>query len=604
MDAVSSILRRVPLFRHCTEEEIDRLKQAGAVSAVGKGHAFDLKKIGTMAVVLSGLFEIEAPGKSDILYLSPGSFFGTVPFTDLRPGGTVRALVDSSLMIFGAEELYRFFFLSFRSLRGYLRTIEKMGFPLSEDGSAGVRDTRVMTVCGPAGPSGKSFLAALVGSALAKKGPSIVLDLSVSENSVFDRLGVKLTPPLSHRPAVDEEAAGGVPERIERAAEGLDVLNVTFGSKVAVDPGLLQPLLFLLSKKYRYVIMDCSGWSDAVRDRVLSLSDRVFVVLGDRRDEASMHGVLDTCLREGQRAYYVLNEFFAGEVREYSGGLILKKFPGGGDDAAAFMARLTSEGAVGDIASLITGRRRAFVLEARYSDAIVLGGFFEALRASGARFDTLYSSSTGTVAAALHLVSADGDAFRSRMEKLFSPGRFSRMLDVVFPDGHVFKAGPAARFAEEAARRARLESFNVQLMALLAPTGGDRRIFSTGNVKDILAASLLVPPLFEERDIAGARYGSGYPRVRARCEDLIRTDIDEIVSVAAVPRGPGGFRDTDMLGFFRRFLADAEADYRLEASGLADRYILIDPPDRDVAPGTLMEEAGKISAKLLKDLEK
>ena len=134
MDIVRKLLRDIPLFRHCSDDEIGHLQKIARLASVKKGQKFDLKKTTSLNVVVYGLFEIETFAGSDVVHCAAGSFFGAIPLTGNRQRGTVRAMVDSSLLIMNEEDIYRFFLLSFKGLRGYQRAIRRAGFDISSAG--------------------------------------------------------------------------------------------------------------------------------------------------------------------------------------------------------------------------------------------------------------------------------------------------------------------------------------------------------------------------------------------------------------------------------------------------------------------------------------
>ena len=174
MDIITKILRNVPLFRHCSEEEIQYLHKISRLSVIKKGQLFDLKKISSFNIVVNGIFEIEALGKTDIVYLSPGSFFGTIPFTENKHSGKIKAIVDSTMLLFKVEEIYKFFLIYYKCLRGYLKTISNMGFEISAIGNRYFGgDSKIISIYSPYSNSGKSFFSSLLGMSLKKNGKSI-----------------------------------------------------------------------------------------------------------------------------------------------------------------------------------------------------------------------------------------------------------------------------------------------------------------------------------------------------------------------------------------------------------------------------------------------
>jgi hypothetical protein len=605
MDVIGTILPRIPLFRHCLEEELRQLRAIGKMAEVKKGHQFDLKKVNSLNVVVNGIFEIESAGNTDVVYLAPGSFFGAIPFTENRQAGRIRAVVDSTILMFAAEDMFRFLLMSYRCLRGYLKIIGRMGFDVSDVGKeyfGGM--TRIITSYSSLPGAGKSLLASLMGAALKGAGKTIVLDMSYAGSSVFNFFERKITAPLSHRaedgPSFEEIIRG----RIERVDDGLDIVNVAFGSKVKVNPDILSPLLFMLSKEYRYIVIDCGDDDPGLRDRVIGLSDRVFTLVKNRKDIRSLHEVFDGSAREGQRVYYVLNEFHAGDVRDFPGGLTLPKFDAPSAGEYERIRRIAGGDDLSPLVSLVTKKNRALVLETGLLNALYYGGLFGAMQDAGVTCDLLYASSYAYIVAALSLLSGSGAEFRKHLDHFFSEDRMSRLLDITFPTDHVFKNDGVVKLAGEICGSARIESFRGLPVAMLGQGGtSGRRLCSTGYLRDMVAASFCLYPVFEEVPILEGRYNAGYPGFSVRAEDLLRIDVDETVCVSVRNAMKPTYRDGKLMSFFTRyldFIGDQETDNA--ASDLADERIVIEVSEKDVRPGKILDYSREISDKLVKKL--
>ncbi len=607
MDVTGTILARIPLFRHCLEEELRRLRTIGTIADVKKGHQFDLKKVNSLNVVVNGIFEIESTGNTDVVYLAPGSFFGTIPFTENRQAGRIRALVDSSLLMFAAEDMYRFLLMSYRCLRGYLKVVSRMGFVVSDVGTeyfGGM--TRIITAYGNQQGAGKSLLASLIGASLKEMGKTVILDLSYAGNSVFNFFEKKITAPLSHRaedgPAFEEIIRG----RIERVDDGLDLVNVAFGSKVKVNPDILSPLLFVLTKEYRYIVIDCGDDDPGLRDRVIGLSDRVFAMVKNKKDIRSLYDVFDASAREGQRIYYVLNEYHAGDVRDYPGGLTLPKFDAPSAGEYERLRRLVGSEELAPLVSLVTKKNRALVLETGLLNALFYGGFFGAMRGAGVSCDLLYASSYAYIVSALSLQSGSGAEFRKRMDQFFSEDRMSKLLDITFPTDHVFKNDSVMKLAGETCGNARIETFRDLPVAMLGQGGtSGRRLFSTGYLRDMVAAAFCLYPVFEEVPIMDGRYNAGYPGFSVRAEDLFRIDVDETVCVSVRNAMKPAYRDGKLMSFFTRYL-DFVGEQASEGatSDLADERIVLEVSEKDVRPGRIIDHSREISDRLVKKLSR
>jgi hypothetical protein len=151
---------------------------------------------------------------------------------------------------------------------------------------------------------------------------------------------------------------------------------------------------------------------------------------------------------------------------------------------------------------------------------------------------------------------------------------------------------------------ARVETFRDLPVAMLGQNGmSARRLFSTGYLRDILAASFCLYPVFEEVPILDGRYNAGYPGFRVRAEDLFRIDIDETVCVSVRNAVKPAYRDGKLMSFFTRYL-DFLGEVAVDGttSDLSDESIVIEVSEKDVRPARIIDSAREISDKLVKKL--
>jgi predicted acylesterase/phospholipase RssA len=604
MDVYTRIIGSVPLFRHCNDDEIGSLMKLGRLSVIRKGQTFDLKKISSFNVVVDGIFEIEALGRTDIVYLAPGSFFGNVPFTDNRLRGTIRAMVDSTLMLFPHDELYRFFLLSFKCLRGFIRTTQKMGFEMSGTASRFTgKTTSVIAVYSGERGAGTTLLSSALGLALGEKGKTIILDMSYGGDSVFTLFDRKITSPVSQKMEDDDSARALVEDRLEKVSDSLDILNIAHGSKVRVAGDILHPILFVLSQTYRYVVLDLSDDDAALRDSCFGVSDSILCLLTQAKKKSDFYHLADSVLRDFQRVYYVLNGYHSKSAKSFTGGYILERARASSGGGTLPEALAKGDG-VGGIRASVEGRRNALVLESGYLNAAFMGGVLNALRKRETTYDLCYSSSLGYIVAALSHLCGDEEDFTARYAEFFQEERFNSFLDITFPDGYLFRQGGISKFADEVCGKTRIEDLHSLPAVLLGETvNGGRHIFSTGYFRDMVAASFLQHPLFEAREIAGKRYGSGFPGIRVRAEDLFRTDSGEVLYVSVNNSLDLGFPRGKVLPLFRdcmgTYLREGMAD---STSELADRNLQLSVSEKDLRPEKILRISEDLANKLLKDI--
>ncbi|HPI15390.1 MAG TPA: hypothetical protein PL135_12335 [Spirochaetota bacterium] len=605
MDYIDNILNDMPLFRHCGDAEIGRLRAEGRLLNVKRGGFFDPGKDNTLGIVAAGLFEMEAPGRGEVVCMAPGSFFGDIPFTQNRHRGRVRALVDSSLFVIDVEKLYRFFLNSYKAMRGYLRAVGAMGFePSSVGRKYGGKAARVITVFGPKNGAGKSILSSFLGLCCARDAKTIVLDASYTGDSIFNIFEKRITTAVSQKDEKELSADSFINERIEPVGDRLSLMNIAFGSKVRVNPDIISPILFALSREYRYIVIDLSGRDDALRDRVFDLSDVLFPIVTRPRDRRSLHSLLDSSLREGQRVLYTLNAFHARSARAFEGGIILEDLEIDKSVPAHETLRARADGDSGaGFMEFIRGRKHGMVLEARLADSLAYAGFLAAFQRAGKTADLLYSSGMSFAMAALFALKEDEDSFLEAAESLFSEERLNAMIDITFPDGFVIKSAGAERYARELAGDSRIEMFRT-LPAVMLTDGetGGARFFSTGNLAGCIAASFMLHPVCESVEMAGGRYHSGFPARRARPEDLLRADVDEIISISIRNRARLRFREKRVLKFYDSFL-DHSARVLPEGrpGGIPSKNLVIELDEGVYNFKKILELSDELSNKLLKE---
>ncbi len=608
MDSINRILRHIPFFRHCTARELGDLRELGRNVLISKGQTFDLKKLGSFIIVINGMFEIEALGKNDIVYLAPGSFFGDIPFTVNRHRGFIKALVDSQLLLFEGSEIYKFFLGSFKGMRGFLRIIGKMGFEITDVGKkyAGMK-CKIITVCSPYHDSGKSLFTSLLAACCGKAGKTIVLDMSFQGASVFNNFGKKITGAVSqkfHREGSTEEL---IRDRIEAVDENLSLLNITFGSRIKADPGILSPLLFILSRTFNYIIIDLSHQDESLRDRVMELSDIVFALIKKEKDSETLFGYFDEVLKEGQRVYYTLNQHYARKTGTYEGGFLFENLDLDREKSLYPQLREYSETESGlELSQVTTRSGRALVCETNVKDAVILTGLFGAIYSTELRVDALYSSSLSFYPVALYLLNEDLDDYEDAVLKFFSEARLNSLLDVTFPSEYVIKNHRAYRYAKELAGDRRIETFNILPVVKLAGLDEGRpRLFSSGYLRELLSASFALDPVAESYRIGKTHYHSGYPFSRVSTEDLLRTDIEELFYFGVKNRLKLEFTPNRVLNFYDRYLGFLDRWPSEESlHEAATRHMIIEINEDRFRVEKILELTREISNKFLKAIKK
>jgi hypothetical protein len=538
MNNTKKILHSVPFLSHFNNEEMDIFFSSGRIVTVRSGQLVDVKKTGSLNIVLNGIFEIESPGNRDVVYLSPGSFFGSMPFSEVKRKGNVKALVDSTLFLISEEEVFRFFLKSSKALRGYVKMLNRIGFDISETGKQYFNaKMKVVTVFSSANSSGKTFLASALGFSLSEYDKTVILDLSYSGRSVFEFFSERLTAPLSEKPENEGSARVLIGDRLVLVNDKLHLLNVSFSSRVKTDPVIIGYLLFILAKEYKYVIADLSNNDPDLRDELFKRSDIIFNIIDGKKTSREMYSVFDSSLKDGQRLYSVRNNRISGRGGDFYGGLILD-YCEAYNDSADFevLQEFASGESIRDFNNIIVKNTRSLVIQSLEKDSIFLSGFLYELVKNERHPDYLYSSSHSYFLTALSLL-FDKENYREVVKRFFSKEQINRICDITFPEQYVFKNDKLLKYCDELAGSRRIEMFQSLPLCRLLDSRGNERVFSTGYMSRIIAAGFVSIPLFEPVPVNGENYNSGFPEVKVSCAHLFRTESDDITFLSVRNRG-------------------------------------------------------------------
>ncbi|MFH0975562.1 MAG: hypothetical protein V1874_07230 [Spirochaetota bacterium] len=561
------ILQRIPFFNHLTSDEIQKLSGIAEVKYVQKNERIDIKKIKSFGTVLDGMFELGPLVKGEIAYLAPGSFFGEIPFALSHHTGSIKAARDSAIALINPAEMYKLFLTSFKGMRGYIRNIKTNGFDVTDAGNDFLnRGSKVITVLSQHHNSGNSLFAAALGIILSAQAPSVILDASYNGNSVFNIFEKDIPPAISQKS--DENAS--VFERVINVSENLSMLNILSGSKIKINPGIMSPIIFLLSQKYKYIIIDHSDFKKDFTRSVLGVSDIIFPLVKSLKAKTELYGFFDSELKDGQRVYYILNRFYARNIGTFEGGYILEDLEiNSKEKLLSELKRIVLSKEKPQIFSetgeLITRERTALTIQTNYANSLFLSGFFSSLYEKDIKLDMIYTSSWSYLVAVLYILSKDQKEFEDNILRFFSEEKINSMLEITFPEKYVFKNAKIYNLARSIAGEKRVEHYSVIPVPLLTDReSGARRMFSTGYAGDLFTASFLTD-IFEPRKIADSWYDSGYPADYVKPEDLLRTDAVDIRSLSVNNRQKLLFSEKKLSVFYKRYTDRLNSEYRCPA---------------------------------------
>ena len=602
MNHINNLLKKLPFLLHFNNEELDLFSRSGRLVFVKKGQLVDIHKTSSLNIVVDGIFEIESIAGRDIVYLSPGSFFGSLPFIENKKKGNIKALVDSKVFVIGEDDLYKLFLMSHKALRGYIKMMENLNFDISDMGKKYFNTKgKVITVFSQRKSSGKTLLSSLLGLSISQDNEkTIILDVSYSGISVFDLFKQKMTAPLSEKGTGSGEAESMLKDRIVEVDNNLHLLNITSSARVKVNPAIIGTALFILSREYKYIIIDLSGDDIDLRNKVFEQTDFIFTLVNSKKDMEEVYPVFDEHLKEGQRVFYVRNVFSSNDKGEFYGGLILKncnEFNKDGD--LTTLDNFINEENMASFKNAVKAKNKALVVESAQYESILLSSFLVGLNTRENLFQYIYSSSYSYFLICLMLLFDDNSRFENNLKKFFSPEQFNKNFEITFPENFIFKSNKIIKYAAELAGTKRAEMFNTLPLANIN-CAGNGRIFSTGSLSRLMAASIAEYPLFEPVEINGADCYSGYPDNRVSHSHLLRTEASEIFYVSINNRERLYFSDNRYNRFFINYIESIDKNRLSNADYIEnDKKLILEVSENEYRFDKIYEKTMKFAEQLI-----
>ncbi len=580
MTGIGHILRSVPFLGHLSSQELSYLEKEGDMARFSAGQSVDLKKMKSLCIVVYGMFGIEAAGNADIVYLSRGSSFGSIPFCDYKRRGVVKSLVDSEIIILREEVLLRLFLQSYRAMRGYVRILHQAGFPLASIGESYFHSQSTVLACvGEQTGVGKSLGAALLGIKFSKSSKTIVLDISQEGKSILEFYERDKVPPISQRANEIKSGESFLRERIVEVDDNLAVLNICHDSLVALDPEIFNIVLFILSRDYSVIIADITSNDSVLREHIISKIDYVLNFLC-KQSKAGQSFFLERELSEGQRVINIRNDFFDKNPAPFSGGYILES---NGEYARESSLDNLREFARGDfcrdIETFISSPKKTLVLESAQNEAVFYTGFLELLAESEIEFDWIYSSSYSFILLALMLI-VSSENLKEAYSRFFSTDFVRRTVRASFPEQYIYGISKFMKYAGELSQGKRVEMFRSLAMCKLSDNG-DEKIFSSGEVDRLMGASFSIFPFFEAVDIGGGHFASGYPESQALPLECFRTISDRVISVELGNRKELFIGDKKYPRVFKNILSKNSRLFTKEDNLYADGKFILEVSEKE-----------------------
>jgi len=568
------LLNQVPIFKHLMVDELSALSLLAKPHTVKKGSTFHCNAQ-SLYIVDKGIFGVQKSAES--AYLSRTSYFGQLPFCE-KGTGTVRALSDASVLELANTDLYQFICNNFKALRGYCKIVDHYRIPLSQAATTLLKNKAcVFTIFSTDKHCGKTTLAISVAAACSYYKKTILLDASYDGISVFDMCGKPLIPPLSQKNPDDVTGYKFIQQRIEKISETMDIVNIAYGSKVKINPDIINPLLFYLSFEYSYIVIDCSNSDIHLRDVIMKNSDSIINVINEK--SAINHQVInDTLLTQGQQVYNVVNKHFVKIQKIDKPSYVFKTIPVETNETI-FQAVLKNKVYSDELFKNIASDKRAMVLSQGMYETLYYSGVLESLREEKL-FDVVYANGRPYAVLMCYLATQTPEDYKKLLFEYFSDDTLHTFFDFTFPDKYLFKNKPLHNFASTISHIKRIE-WNAILPYTQLMHNNTQRFFSTGDAEKIISANLAFSPLFEGISIHGDTYFSAFPLYPLIPESLLRTHINYIDYIAiANPYNPISVK-SKIPGLYRKFV-DFLPDcylYACDNTFCCNRFISLTLPD-------------------------
>jgi hypothetical protein len=414
-----------------------------------------------------------------------------------------------------------------------------------------------------------------------------------------------MTAPLSEKDKGNTETESMLKDRIVEVNSNLHLLNIASSARVKVNPAIIGTALFILSREYKYIILDLSNSDTDLREKVFEQTDYIFTLVNSRDDMEDIYPVFDKSLKEGQRVFYVRNNFYSHSSGEFYGGLILNRcneFHKNGD--LTLLENFIDEGNMSSFKDAVKIKSRALVVQSAQYDSILLSSLLAELNKGENLFQYIYSSSYSYFLICLMLLYDDNSQFEHSLKKFFSPEQFNKNFEITFPENFIFKSNKILKYAAGLSGSKRAEMFN-PLPLVNINCAGEQRIFSTGSLNRLMAASMVEYPLFEPVEINGADCYSGYPKNKVSPSHLLRTEASEIFYISVENRERLSFSDNRYNRFFINYIESFDKNKLSHAEFIEnDKKLILEVSENDYRFDKIYEKTMKLSEMLISKIVK
>lgn len=543
-DDLAAQLGTMPILKGLPPEIIERMAVEGAEKRYDRDAVViqQGQVVEHFFVILGGRLIVHHAGKI-VNHLERGDTFGQLSLMAEIPSlVTVHVRHDARLLAV-PRELFRkalaasaaFAANIFRGSAARLATI---------DTTARVNQPVIIAVhSAPAGVGKTKFAINLACAMAAEKAGSILLvDVATEKKRLIDIFGFGGSLPLMELKNLESSGRDQAREKARRHDAGFEILRIAHRAEPGEDEGV-APLLSVLSRSFRYIIVDLPPTMDATVWKFLSHADTAIVLTSAApthlAQTANLLGKLP-----GPARVLVTRATTALEAGrdELDGALgrpvdeFLEELPEGDEIAVRSMPDARYSGAVRRVARGILGRLVGLALSGGAARGMAHIGVLKVLEEEGIRPDIIAGTSMGALIAGMW-ASGSNAAVLERIARRIRRNEFFSLFDLAFPTASgILRGSKIDHFIRGVFGNKRFSDLKVPLRVLATDIDtADQVVFDRGLLFDAVRSSVAIPGILKPHVVDGRRLTDGAVIAPVPVEPLRDAGVTRIIAVNAIP---------------------------------------------------------------------
>ncbi len=517
-----TILNKVPFLSHLTDAERSNISKKFETISMPAGKTVNTQT-DKFYIIKSGQFILDNPFSKDKTFTSGKfSYFGNIPFVNSNDKLKVHAQTDGEVIAVAASDLVKFVFENYKAGRAYSGILENIYAGQVIPEISGIRNiSKVVTVTSLSRKSGKTTLAAMLGLALSENDRTIILDMSFSGESVFSVFDKQPSLALTQKIENEKKDESFIKSNIIEINENLALLNISYGSLVAINEDVLPAVIRILARSYKYIITDLE-YTKAVYEKLASLTDVIYLIDNKNSTEHAGYNEIAKILTDGQNLVNVQNKCSKSHSRYFIKKMDFTK--------QSILEKISSYSSSSDFLIILSEtleKKNALCLENEGLESLGYSGLFLSLYENNP-FSVISSNYISFIMSAMFTMLSDSNEFKKQILDFFKPERINYFLDIKFPDSSIIKNGKIKSYMSDLSKDRRMEDSKIKLITSLLEKNEGNTIISTGYLKEIMTASFCFKPLFDSQKIYGKNYYCPFPYFPENSNTIYRYSFDKI----------------------------------------------------------------------------